>query len=107
MTSNHAMQETSLDAWHEIQPRLAQSQARVYALIAAATRQGMDMTNMEVARALGWSINRVTPRVKELRDDGHVYLWRVRRCGVTGRRAMAWRAHNATTTPTTVEVTLR
>lgn len=87
------MQETSLQAYHSLTPsQLAHSQRMVYTLVKAATDSGMDMTNMEIARALGWSVNRVTPRVKELRDDGFLFLWRKRRCAVTGRRAMAWRA---------------
>lgn len=31
-----------------------------------------DLTNGEIAKALGWPINRVTPRVKELREKGLV-----------------------------------
>ena len=51
----------------------------------------MDMTNMEVASALHWSINRVTPRVFELRDAGLVVSNGKRRCGVTGNTSYAWK----------------
>jgi hypothetical protein len=51
----------------------------------------MDMTNMEVASALHWSINRICPRVFELREMGVVMKSCVRKCGVTGNKALAWK----------------
>ena len=85
------IQETSLEAYLEVKPRLGEKQKEVYRLLKNATRMGFDMTNMEIAQALRWSINRVTPRVYELRQAGLVVLSRKRKCSVTGRRAMAWR----------------
>ncbi len=85
------IQETSLEAYLEIKPKLAEKQKEVYRLLEKATRAGFDMTNMEIARALNWSINCVTPRVYELRHAGLVVLSQRRECSVTGRRAMAWR----------------
>jgi len=85
------IQETSLEAYLEVKPRLGEKQKEVYRLLKNATRVGFDMTNMEIAQALKWSINRVTPRVYELRQAGLVVLSRKRKCGVTGRRAMAWK----------------
>ncbi|RLC88031.1 MAG: hypothetical protein DRJ03_03975 [Chloroflexi bacterium] len=85
------IQETSLEAYLEVKPRLGEKQKEVYRLLKNATRVGFDMTNMEIAQALKWSINRVTPRVYELRQSGLVVLSQKRKCGVTGRRAMAWR----------------
>ena len=85
------VQETSLEAYREIQPNLGKKQHEVYRVLKAATRRGFDMTNMELAVLLKWSINRVTPRVFELRTLGIVVLSKVRDCGVTGRRACAWR----------------
>jgi|YelNatPaOPRAMG01_1025707.scaffolds.fasta_scaffold166269_2 DNA-binding MarR family transcriptional regulator len=84
------VQETSLEAYRQIQPCLGQKQAEVYRLLKRATECGYDMTNMEIARALRWSINRVTPRVLELREMGLVVLSQKRSCAVTGRTAMAW-----------------
>lgn len=55
-------------------------------------RRNPDVTNMEIARVLGWSINRVTPRVKELREKGLVEEGRRRACQVTGRTVQAWKA---------------
>lgn len=85
------IQETSLIAYREIQPRRGTKQAAVYNLLRDATRKGFDMTNMEISEVLSWSINRVTPRVHELRQLGAVVLNQRRECGVTGRLAMAWR----------------
>jgi hypothetical protein len=86
------VQETSLQAYREIQPTKGSKQQIVYKLIADATHNGFDMTNMEIAEALHWTINRVTPRVWELRNEFHVVvLSQMRDCGVTGNRAMAWK----------------
>lgn len=89
------VQETSLEAYHEIQLRLGEKQAEVYKVLKAATRYGFDMTNMELALLLKWSINRVTPRVFELRRFGVVVMSQVRDCGVTGNRAMSWKTKEA------------
>ena len=87
------MQSTSLEAYRSrVLPCLAQSQAVVYELLCQASRNKMDMTNMEVASALHWSINRITPRVLELRELGLVVLSQRRRCGCTGNRAKSWKA---------------
>lgn len=91
MVRNMGVQQTSLRAYREIQPELITRQAIVYNLLFEATSQGMNMTNMEIARALHWSINRVTPRVYELRQMGAVRLDCKRKCGVTGRLAMGWK----------------
>ena len=85
-------QQTSLIAYHtKVLPCLAASQAVIYDLLRDATAKGFDMSNMEIAAALDWSINRVTPRVKELREDGRVVLCGRRRCGVTGNWVMTWK----------------
>ena len=87
------VQETSLLAFREIQPRLGRKQATVYRVIQDATVRGFDVTNTELARILKWPINRITGRVKELRDGfGLVVQSCTRVCGVTGYRAMAWKA---------------
>lgn len=84
--------DTSLEAYRtRVLPYLADSQRVVYELLAQASGNGFDMTNMEVAAALHWSINRVTPRVFELREMGVVMLSQRRRCGVTGNMAFSWK----------------
>ena len=46
---------------------------------------------MEIAAALDWSINRVTPRIKELRDIGVVETAGLRNCKITGEVVNIWR----------------
>lgn len=48
------------------------------------------ITNNEIAERLRWSINRVTPRVYELREMGYVKEWGKRYDKETGRLAIAW-----------------
>jgi len=45
------------------------------------------LTAMELSNLLGWSINRITPRLKELRDLGYVSSGSIRKCTVTGSNA--------------------
>ena len=49
-----------------------------------------EATNSELAIHLDWSINRVTPRVLELRTAGKVFDTGKRKCRVTGRLAHTW-----------------
>lgn len=61
------MQQTSLLAYHSLE-QLGKKQKACYDLI---NREGR-LCNREIAELLGWPINRVTPRVLELREQGHV-----------------------------------
>jgi len=92
------MQPTSLEAYFgEVLPKLTQMQNEVLKIF--YENSTLDFTNMELADELGWSINRVTPRVYELRGEGknnplkHNPLLienRRRPCRVTKRTAIAW-----------------
>ena len=62
-------------------------QAEVYNYLRATK----NATNMEVAAALGWTINRVTPRCLELRQKGLVEPGPKRICLITRRIVQAWR----------------
>ncbi len=80
------MQTTSLIPYFRcVLPTLAE---RHQAVIKAL--HGSDMTNSELSHILGWEINRVTPRVKELREKGLVEEKTRRRCNHTGRTAIVW-----------------
>lgn len=79
------MQPTSLTAYRDVQPSLGERQALVLAALEG------EMTNLEVARKLGWEINTLTPRMKELRDLGLVAQDGKRSCKITGNTAMTWR----------------
>lgn len=102
------VQQPALFAYHrEVIPmRSTRKQAVLEALA-----KWESMTNSELAAALGWGINRVTPRVNELREAGQVGCCNPacpnrarlnartdivhdackRRCRVTGASVFAWR----------------
>jgi hypothetical protein len=68
----------------------------MHARVIKAARQlenvEMDWSNTELAVHLGWSINRITPRVKELRDMDIVIKSQRRKCRVNkDSTVIAWR----------------
>ena len=79
--------QTSLDAWLNVQEKLGRRQREVL----IALHHLKEATNMEIANYLGWSINRVTPRVLELREMGLVTQSKIRKCRITGNNARAWK----------------
>jgi hypothetical protein len=84
------MQQTSLQAYfQEIIPIIGQRQQ---AVLEALKTLG-NASNMMIASQLGWSINRVTPRVNELRKTSPplVISSGVNPCKVTGRKVNYWR----------------
>jgi len=84
-----AIQDTSLKVYFEkVLPTLAKRRAQVFH--ACLKQYPLNYTNMELARELGWSINRVTPRVLELRQRGLLIHSETRVCNVTHNMAMAW-----------------
>jgi Mn-dependent DtxR family transcriptional regulator len=79
---------TSIDTFHgEVVDTLGDRQRRVFNMLSMLS----EATNSEIARALAFPINTVTPRVLELRKLGLVEHARTRPCHVTGRNAKAWR----------------
>ncbi len=91
------MQVTSLVAYLQLQPKLGARQTQVYCMIQRFSDRNKvcgvwadAVTNMELSELLGWSINRVTPRVKELREQGLVTKHDTRTCRVTGNNANTW-----------------
>ena len=82
------VQQTSMMAFLDVMPSVGKRQREVYAMLA---RLGAS-SNTELSVALGWSINRVTPRIMELRKAGWVVDGGVRACRVTHRDVHTWRA---------------
>jgi hypothetical protein len=81
---------------------VAQTSRQAYLVVPKETRRQQvlkclrfsgeyDMTNMELSRALNWDINRITPRVLELRRKGFVAHSCERPCRITGEVVNAWR----------------
>jgi len=81
------IQETSLEAYKVLIPELGNLQETVYNCII----EHPGMSNHDIARYLGWEINRVTPRVKELRDKGLVIVSHHKTDGITSRRVICWK----------------
>ena len=60
--------ETSKEAYKGIVPILGETQTTVLSALVYLK----EATNAEIADFLDWSINRVTPRIFELREEGYV-----------------------------------
>ena len=83
-----SIQPTSQQAYFtEVLPTLTDRHQQV--LKALATVE--NATNSELSRMLGWEINRITPRIFELREKKLVVEASKRKCKITGRKALAWR----------------
>ena len=81
---------TSLFAYHgEIMQKMGNKQKEVMEMFYISPEE--NMTNTELAEKLGWSINRVTPRVYELRIMSKLIEGEKRKCYITGRNAIAWK----------------
>jgi len=85
---------TSLKAYYEkVMPILGKRQLQVFTVFLKNPDEAF--TNMEIAQKLGWSINRVTPRVLELRHMKLLTLHERRPCKVTGNESMSFKLpHN-------------
>lgn len=83
-------QQTSALAFQSIKDNIG---AKQYQVLCAISILG-ECNNQELARHLGWEINRITPRVYELRGKGLVAeSWR-EKDAVTGRLTNYWRVKN-------------
>lgn len=83
--------DTSKEAFEMIKGKLGEKQEKVLESIKQIeTTEKEAPTNMEIATNLKWSINRVTPRVLELRKQGKIKQEGKRKCKITGRNAMTW-----------------
>jgi hypothetical protein len=80
------IQETTLEAYKIIKPELGELQKVVYQTIV----MNPGMSNHDIARFLHWEINRVTPRVKELRDKGIVICGGTKQDRITNKKVMMW-----------------
>ena len=77
--------DTSLTAYDNIKHLLSEKQGEVLSVFRRNTKKSW--TNMELSDALGWSINRVTPRTNELRKMGMLRTAGKRKCGITNNTA--------------------
>lgn len=82
---NIGYQQTSLFAYIGVKPKINSRQKDVY----EALRKFNHATNKQIAEYLGWEINRLTPRMGELRKMGLVREWGIVK-DKSGRSAIAW-----------------
>ena len=81
------MQQTSLLAWLEVQPKLGDKQR----IVLSALKE-KPMCNQDLAAKLSWPINTITPRIMELRQKKLVVEHNKARSRETGRLVIYWRA---------------
>jgi hypothetical protein len=82
------IQDTSLHAYALLTQNLTDRQKEVLDRL----RYFPDVTNMELAVSMGWTVNRVTGRVGELRKLGLVLDAGKRRCKITNGISHIWKA---------------
>lgn len=83
------IQQTSLEAYEKVKNTIGDSQSAVYTALIGL----ISANNTILARKLGWPINRVTPRVLELRRMGYIIPDFIRPCPITKRRSWFWKVN--------------
>lgn len=89
------IQDTSLFAHKMATQHLGKKQKEVF----DALRFFPDATNAEIAACMGWPVNRITPRVLELRKMGLILDAGKRTCKITRSAAHAWKAKHPVLPP--------
>jgi predicted transcriptional regulator len=89
------IQDTSLFAYKVATHNLGAKQKEVL----DALRFFPDATNAEIAAHMRFSVNRITPRILELRKMDLVFDAGRRTCKVTGSTAHAWKAKHPVLPP--------
>lgn len=87
MKKINPVRATSLLAYAEVLQNLGERQMQVLKCLGKFN----SATNMMLARKLNWDINRVTPRIFELRQVLLIKEDEVDYCKVTGKKAIYWR----------------
>ena len=85
-----SVQQTSLDAFLQLQAFNKPSMNQIIILDLLKKLNGQPVSNLDIANMLGWSINRVTPRVNELVKMGKIMHTGHKTQLETGRRVMLW-----------------
>lgn len=89
-------QQTSIDAYHDLQGQPAKLGNRQKVVLDAFAKYGLikACTNLEISTWTKIKINQVTPRTYELRKLGYIVKSHKRICSVSGRVAIAWKVSN-------------
>jgi hypothetical protein len=94
------IQDTSLLAHKIATHNLGRKQKEVLDCL----RYFRDATNAELSARMGWPVNRIAPRVLELRKMGLILDAGRRSCKVTGSTAHSWRAKHPVLPPAREEI---
>ncbi len=81
----HKTRITSLLAYADVLEKLGERQEQVYREL-----RRLPASNKMLSVALGLDINRITPRVLELRKMGVVLEYKKEKCEFTGRLVSIW-----------------
>ncbi len=90
MTYLSDMQVTSLMAYDSIKNSLGEKQR----IVLEAIFKLKEASNYDIKKHLGWEINSITPRVKELRDRGLVKESKKDTDPISGRKVIYWKIAN-------------
>lgn len=82
--------QTSLDAYLQLVQSRKMNINQVIIMDLFKKLGGQPVSNLDVANMLGWSINRVTPRILELRKMERLMHTGYKTQLETGRRVMLW-----------------
>lgn len=85
-----SVSQTSLDAYLQLVASRKLNVNQVIILDLFKKLNGQPVSNLDVANMLGWSINRVTPRILELRKMERLMHTGYKTQLETGRRVMLW-----------------
>ena len=85
----HLATETRDESYRSVLKDLSAKQKAVFEIL-----QRGDRSNSGIASALGWPINRVTPRVFELRQMNVVFPGGVMIDPITNKRVQVWTVKN-------------
>lgn len=81
------IQATSLLAYAEVLEHLGEKQL----IVLKCLSELKSATNLMIARKLGWDINRVVPRIFELRKMNLVTESKIDFCKISGKVAIYWK----------------
>ena len=91
MSKSHTnVQDTSIETYRDISKTLGNKQRIVFKMLKRAKRP---VTNRELSKALIWNINCVTGRVRELYDQGLIFIAYKRPCRIGGRTSIHWEVY--------------
>ena len=85
------MRNTQLESWSRLQPELNKRQQQV---LQALKELGNSATNRQLAKHLGWEVNRITGRINELCYMKKVVGHRTIKDNETNRTVTLWQRLN-------------